>query len=296
MDLRRLHLLLELSRLGTMRAVADVHGTTTSGVSQQLASLAEEVGARLIEPDGRRVRLTPAGLRLADHAVTILAAVDAARRDLDPDSVPSGTLRVGGFETAIRASLLPAVERLSTTHELIRVELSEYEPLEAFELLESDDLDLALTYDYNTAPLPPSALLESMRLWTIPWGLGVPSSDPTGPVRLLDYAEHRWIVNSRNTADEEVIRGLCALEGFSPNVVHRIDSLDLVEHMIGKGYGVGLLPLHRSTSDAIRISEFASSHDVLMTVYALTRKGRSNWPPLKAMVGALRAVATQDVL
>ena len=41
-------------------------------------------GSQLIEPEGRRVRLTPAGRRLADHAVTILAAVDAARLDLDP--------------------------------------------------------------------------------------------------------------------------------------------------------------------------------------------------------------------
>ena len=79
MDLRRLRLLLELSRLGSMREVADELRVTTSTVSQQLAVLAREAGATLIEPDGRRVRLTPAGRRLAEHAVTILAAVDAAR-------------------------------------------------------------------------------------------------------------------------------------------------------------------------------------------------------------------------
>ncbi|HEX8632125.1 MAG TPA: LysR family transcriptional regulator, partial [Catenuloplanes sp.] len=72
METRRLRLLLELSRLGSMRAVADELGITTSTVSQQIAVLAREVGAPLIEPDGRRVRLTPAGRRLADHAVTIL--------------------------------------------------------------------------------------------------------------------------------------------------------------------------------------------------------------------------------
>src|SRR5215204_3195069 len=95
MDPRRLRLLLELSRLGSMRAVADELGYTTSTVSQQLGVLAQEAGATLIEPDGRRVRLTPAGQRLADHAVTILAAVEAARLDLDPAAEPSGTVRVG---------------------------------------------------------------------------------------------------------------------------------------------------------------------------------------------------------
>ena len=43
MDTRRLELLLALSRLGSMRAVADEHHLTTSTVSQQIAALA--VGA-----------------------------------------------------------------------------------------------------------------------------------------------------------------------------------------------------------------------------------------------------------
>src|SRR6478735_3354282 len=101
MDVRRLHLLLELSRLGSMREVADTHGLTTSTVSQQIAALAREVGTPLVEPEGRRVRLTPAGLRLADHAVTILAAIEAARVDLDPTAEPAGVVRVAGFASAI---------------------------------------------------------------------------------------------------------------------------------------------------------------------------------------------------
>ena len=112
-DTRRLQLLLSLSRLGSMRAVADAHHLTTSTVSQQIAALAKEAGAQLIEPDGRRVRLTPGGPRLADHAVTILAAIDSARLDLDPDAEPSGTVRVGGFATGIRVSLLPIVADLA---------------------------------------------------------------------------------------------------------------------------------------------------------------------------------------
>src|SRR3954468_3634066 len=95
-----------------MRAVAEELGYTTSTVSQQLGVLAGEVGATLLEREGRRVRLTPAGRRLADHAVTILAAVEAARADLDPAAEPAGTVRVAGFATAIRRSLVPAAARL----------------------------------------------------------------------------------------------------------------------------------------------------------------------------------------
>ena len=47
MDPRRLELLLELSRLGSMRAVAETMHVTTSTVSQQLAVLTREAGTPL---------------------------------------------------------------------------------------------------------------------------------------------------------------------------------------------------------------------------------------------------------
>src|SRR3954469_8755425 len=134
METRRLQLLLELSRLGSMREVALELGTTTSTVSQQIAVLAREAGVPLIEPDGRRVRLTPAGRRLAERAVTILAEVEAARLDLDPEAEPAGTLRIAGFATAVRRSLLPIAADLAVRHPKLRLLIHEHEPSESFAL------------------------------------------------------------------------------------------------------------------------------------------------------------------
>ena len=151
-DTRRLELLLELSRLGSMREVGEAMQVTTSTVSQQIAALAREAGTPLIEPDGRRVRLTPAGRRLAGHAVTILAAVEAARRDLDPEAPPAGTVRVAAYASAFRQVLLPVVRMLAGRQPEVRLHLLEQEPAEALGLLAADEVDLALTYDYNLAP------------------------------------------------------------------------------------------------------------------------------------------------
>ncbi|MGV9797447.1 LysR family transcriptional regulator [Mycobacterium sp. NPDC003449] len=290
MNTRRLRLLLALSRLGSMRAVAEVNHLTTSTVSQQIAALAKEVGTQLIEPDGRRVRLTPAGLRLADHAVTILAAVEAARLDLDPEAEPSGTVRVGGFATGIRVSLLPIIAELSERFPKVGFVISEYEPLEAFELLTDDELDLALSYDYNLAPAALEPALETTALWSIPWGLGVPADSPDAPARVADFATTTWIVNSRNTADEDAVRTMAAMAGFIPRIAHQIDSLDLVEDLIAGGYGVGLLPLGRPTCGAVKVRELADATPVL-TAYAVTRTGRSTWPPLRMVLDRLRPPA-----
>ena len=292
MDPRRLELLLELSRLGSMRAVADVLGVTTSTVSQQIAALAREVGTPLLEPQGRRVRLTPAGRRLADHAVTVLAALEAARLDLDPEAAPSGTLRVAAFATAVRRSLLPVVRTLAERHPDVRLQVHEHEPAEALDLLAADDVDLALTYDYDLAPATFDASVEARTLGSSAWSLGVPAgADPVPGAALAVFAQWRdadWIVNSRNTADDEVVRTVASLAGFRPRIAHRADSLELVQDMIVAGMGVGLLPADQPTVPGVALRPLRDPH-VWMRSYAVTRRGRERWPPLALVLGLLGA-------
>jgi DNA-binding transcriptional LysR family regulator len=297
MDTRRLRLLLELSRRGSMRAVADELYLTTSTVSQQLAVLAREAGTPLLEPEGRRVRLTPAGRRLAEHAVTILAAVEAARLDLDPQAEPAGELRVAGFATAVCRSLMPIAADLAASHPKVRLLIHEHEPAEAFALLAADEVDLALVYDYDLAPAEFDPGVHATPLWTAGWSLGVPAvaagSGPTGSsVAVFErFRNHSWIVNSRNTADERVVRTLASMAGFEPAIAHRADSLDLVEDLIAAGLGVGLLPATRAARAAragVALLPLTGP-SVTLRSYLAVRRGRATWPPLALVVRLLRA-------
>jgi DNA-binding transcriptional LysR family regulator len=292
---RRLRLLLELSRLGSMRAVSQELGVTTSTVSQQIAALAREVGTALVEPVGRQVRLTPAGRRLAEHAVTILADVEAARLALDPAAEPAGTVRIAGFATAVRRSLVPIAAHLAAAHPGVRLLLHEHEPDECAELLAADRIDLALVYDYNLAPAPVDPAVEATALWSAPWGLAVPTGEdvPAGNAVavLAAMRERDWIVNSRGDADERVVRAIAATAGYEPRVVHRIDSLDLLEDLVAAGYGVGLLAADRPPHPGVRLAALTDP-EVLLRCYAVVRRGRAGWPPLALVLDlALRARA-----
>ena len=284
METRRLGLLADLARLGSMREVAEERGITTSTVSQQIALLARETGTALVEPDGRRVRLTPAGRRLAAHALTVLAAVEAARLDLDPGAEPAGLLRVAGFATSIRRSLMPVVTELARSHPRVRIEVLEHEPDEAFALLATDAIDLALTYDFTLAPAGFDPALEVRPLWQARWGLGVPAHSPL--TAFAQFDQHDWIVNSRNSGDLEAVRTLGALAGFEPRIVHRADSLELVQDLITAGLGVGLLPAGHPLAPGVRLLAL-DDPPVRLRAYAVTRRGRSGWAPLTLVLSRL---------
>jgi DNA-binding transcriptional LysR family regulator len=271
---------------------------TTSTVSQQIAALAREAGTPLIEPDGRRVRLTPAGRRLAGHAVTILAAVEAARRDLgpwNPAAPPAGTVRVAAFASAFRQVLLPVARMLAGRQPEVRLHLLEQEPDEALGLLAADEVDLALTYDYNLAPARFGRGLQAEPLASTPWHLGTPSGPgPRGTAVEVfrRYRDDAWIVNSRNTADEDVVRIVASLAGFEPRITQRADSLDLVHDMILGGLGVGLLPAGRPPGRGVTLRRLRQP-DVVLRSYAVTRGGHAAWPPLALVLRLVLQVGTQ---
>lgn len=110
MDVQRLRMLRELADHGTVAAVADVLSMTPSAVSQQLKTLQREAGVTLLEPAGRRVRLTDAGRVLVGHADQVLAALERAHADMDSyRSTPRGQVTVSLFPSGAAMLLAPLI-------------------------------------------------------------------------------------------------------------------------------------------------------------------------------------------
>ena len=97
LNLKRLAMLYELSRVGTVGEVADILGYSHSAVSQQLSQLEKETGHLLIERHGRGVKLTDQGVLLAEHAGKILTLVRQTESSLAAASPVAGVLRIACF-------------------------------------------------------------------------------------------------------------------------------------------------------------------------------------------------------
>src|SRR5690606_29515659 len=146
LSLHRLRMLRELNRRGTVTAAASALHYTASAVSQQLAQLERDVGARLFERVGRRVQLTEVGQLLAEE---ILESVERATLALEEaQEARTVTLRAGVFAT-VAAGLLPgALDLLAQRQPGIRVRTKQLAPELSAQAVKDGEVDIAFTVNY----------------------------------------------------------------------------------------------------------------------------------------------------
>ncbi|MDT0486990.1 LysR family transcriptional regulator [Streptomyces doebereineriae] len=114
-DLRRLTVLRELQRRGSLARTAEALHLTPSAVSQQIAALARETGVPLTEKDGRGVRLTGQARVLLAHADAIAAQLERARADLGAYGEGGrGSVTIGCLSSGILGVASKAPSAVST--------------------------------------------------------------------------------------------------------------------------------------------------------------------------------------
>jgi DNA-binding transcriptional LysR family regulator len=296
LDLRRLRLLHELHRRGTIGAVAEALSYSPSTVSQQLGVLEREAGTALFEPAGRRLRLTDAALVLVAHAEALLAGVERAEADLAAAAAGAvrGIVRVGSFQTASLHLLLPAMAELRDSHPGVEVRLVEFETEPALEALRSYAIDLALADEWSESPRPATPGVDRADLLVEPVQLAVPAAHPAasrkGAVALADVAGSLWATGYEGGGMAEVVRRVCAEHGgFEPDVRHRTNELSMLLGLVADGHAVTLLPALalRGVPSTVAVRAVAGA-DLSRTVFAATRTGAGHRPALAAVLAAIR--------
>ncbi|WP_426502445.1 LysR family transcriptional regulator [Dactylosporangium sp. McL0621] len=293
LDLRRLRFLREFEERGTLAAVAAALGYSPSTVSQQLALLEKEAGARLFDKAGRGVRLTDAGRLLAQHARVLLAAAEAAEADLAALAGDiRGTVRAGGLQSAARRLLVPAVATMMAEHPRVRVEVFELELEQSLPGLRLGSVDLVIGDEYDGHPRPRPAGLRFTTLLEEPLKLVLPAAHPLarpgGPVAVAALRSDIWAVSAEGTGHHAMVVGTCrSLGGYEPDLRHRSNDADVQLELVRAGAAVALMPpLALPGADpALAVRDIAEA-TLRRRLVAVTRDG----PLAPALIAFLDAV------
>ncbi|MHA3685251.1 LysR family transcriptional regulator [Leucobacter sp. HY1910] len=300
LEMKRLHLLWELSVRGTIARVAEALNFTPSAVSQQLAQLEREAGVPLLRRIGRTLELTPAAQRLVVETEGLLAGLERAEAGLrrSRDEV-AGTVRVAVFQTAMLALMPTVLARLGRTHPALRVEMTQYEPAEALWETRARSFDLVVAEHYPGHSAPHLAGLDRVTLMTDTVSLCVaagPSDEPGAPplvTSLADVAHMPWVMEQRGAASRHYAEERCRRAGFEPDV--RFETADLQAHvrLVETGNAVALLPGLVHVGATGRLRRVTLDPDPQRTIFTAARASGSEDPALAAVRSALHAEAAR---
>lgn len=245
-DVRRLVVLQEIARAGSLSAAAASLNYTTSAVSQQVTALERDLGCTLLVRGPSGARLTPAGARLLEHAPAILAAVAAAERDLAPAAGRPGLLRIASFASAAAIILPPAVARVRAAFPGVSVELVAVDPEDGVELLRSGDADVAMVTEVP-GDRPEFPGLKTVGVYDDEFFVVLPLGHPLAERQEVPFgalADENWVVSSQtgDCPDTRVFRAACRRAGFEPAVNFRAEDYGTVQGLVAAGLGVSLVP------------------------------------------------------
>ncbi|MFD7263800.1 LysR family transcriptional regulator [Streptomyces sp. NPDC059874] len=320
LDVRRLRLLRELARRGTIAAVADALAFSPSAVSQQLAVLEREAGLPLLERTGRRVRLTPAGLHLVEHAEAVLERLEQAEADLaEARRGLAGVLRIGAFPTATRAIVPAALIALARCHPGLEPMVSETDPAAVAHALRAADLDVALVHEYDFVPAAQEPGLATEPLYEEAMYLAAPATgapDPDGAPdkdgapdpderddtgRAVDqgavlrtHADAPWITATPGTLCHAMTLRACQAAGFTPRVRHQVDEFATVLALVAAGQGVAVVPqlgITAPADPAVRLTRLLMGRRTRLAF----RSGAAAHPAVAAFGAALRAAVPPEL-
>jgi DNA-binding transcriptional LysR family regulator len=297
MDVPRLEAFLEIARLGSMRSASRSLHLGQPALSARIATLEDEIGARLFERTKRGVRLTLAGRALLPHAERVMEALEAGRSAVSQVEQGDEGELVLAAESAVNASLVPELlARLRRYHPGVHLYVHTGTTERIVELVTFGSARLGLvreTRQIRDPRLVVTPLYEEELL------LAARPEHPfvaEGPIPMSRLADATLIFFDRASDDYELTQSLLKEGDVTPYGVIEVDSVDTARRLTARGLGVSLLP---STAvmpeiEAGRLAPvaLADTMRIRRRVIALERAEMSAWPPVETLRRLLGEAST----
>lgn len=270
--LAELDALRALQRLGTTRAAAQSLRITQSAVSKRIDALEALTTYPLTEKTGRRVRLTPAAIRLLQTAEPLLLALQSALKQT-PEALP------GRISIAVSESLLSswAAEILTQARARIpglELELRAHRSLTCIERVRSGDCMLALVSGWGEAGTSLRSILIGTELMVlIPASLKRSKLDLRKPIDVLTIEPQS---GTRQSLDRRLFK-LKGAGGPDIRVKETLESFAAVVQLARAGYAHALAP--QGIVDALGVPRAAQ-------IPLSTSKGEKLTRPISLVGGA----------
>ena len=293
--IQNLEALLALQSAGTVSAAAARLRLTQSAVSKRISALERTLGYRVVEPDGRRVRLTPQGALLLERAAPLVAEL----RSLGAAQAPAGPVALTlALADSVASSWGPEVVRaaLARTPGVV-VELHAHRSVLVVESVRLGHYQLGLCAEM------PGAARDLVRFPVAEEAMVLVRAAPTrrggalarrgGALARRGGAPLPLITIEPGSATWRAIEPLLRRE--TPDLLRRervtVESFAAALQMVRAGFGDGLVPAGVARSAGLERARFHLVRGVSRRITLHCRKTVSLLPAVEELRRELTAAA-----
>jgi DNA-binding transcriptional LysR family regulator len=252
MDTNTLQAFLAVAGTGSFSLAAEQLFLTQPAVSKRIATLEEELAARLFERLGKKVLLTEAGRTLLPKARHILQEMDESRRLIaDLSCEISGILQLATSHH-IGLHRLPNILRdFSLRYPLVEFDLSFLDSETGCEAVAAGDLELAVV----TLPQAPTAKILLHKVWDDPLMIMVSKEHPLAGMNdsFTALARYPAILTESGTVTRRLIDRRFESLGVSLKIGVETNYLESIRMLVSTGLGWSVLPLSMLHSELVCI-------------------------------------------
>ena len=248
MNLRYLHTFVRIAEAGGIARAGARLDVSQPAASRQILALETELGVRLFDRIGRRLRLTSEGedlLRQSRRLVMEADSLNARARALKGGQ--TGILRVGATPMAIENTLSTFLSRYQRRHPGVEVHFVEDGGLRLSSRLEDGDVHLALVVPderFRNKPLFPAHSLAVL-----------PGKSPLSRRRALDVAElanEPLLLLNRTFGSRGWFDSACNIANIRPRVLLESAAPHTLVALARMGYGVAVVPSNVLVPSGVR--------------------------------------------
>ena len=277
----------EVALTGSVTAAAQRIGRSQPAVSHRLRNLERELGVRLFEKVGRKLKLTHAGEKLQVECLDLMARSHGIReRVAGTEGRIAGRVTLGTHPTVGSHLLVPALAKIFDKHEEIVLQLQFGFADELFRRLRVGELDLLVVIGEDE-----SQGLEFERVGEVSI-VAVMARDQwprTGALRITPEGlkEHRYLsFGGERDATFSAIDGYAREHGLVETQTPEVPHIETLRNLAATGAGYALLPEYttrRDCADGRLVALHPDGLDVRLPVSLVGRRDQEGSAALDAV-------------
>jgi len=292
LDLKSLRCFLSVARHGSLTRTGIELGIAEAAVSQRVKSLESYLKTKLYETRGGRVRLTAAGERTAQLAVSVFGEIDALESEVN-GAQETEEITLSSHDSVLRYLLPDRIETFYREHPLAQLRLVARPVSETLRLVRANECDLGVIPEQ---PIPKELHFRAMARFlpslVFQKGHALARRARTDFQALVaDGAAGRYplIILEVQREDARLQKAFEQL-GIPFNVALEVSTVDTLKHYVSRGLGIGVISGFAVTADdseRLDVVQVPAEFGGATTYGIVLRRGKHRSSLLKSLTAAL---------